>query len=195
MTALGRVNHGHRRQVWAERRPELSTRCDHRNKRHSISMKTRQWFVCIGLALAGAPAFAGPSGCGMPQISGLRELHQFLSLRAVEVVRMAARSEDGLAALVAPSASFNLGAGDVGRPLGTGINGARALSRTMKADTYRFLGWDYMDMPADPCSKRKVEVEFIDSQDKNVSRVEFTFEAGRVVSVDGWERSFETGRL
>lgn len=158
-------------------------------------MKTHQRLVCIGLALAGAPAFAGPSGCGMPQISGLRELHQFLSLRAVEVVRLAARSDDGLAALVVPSASFSLGAGDVGHPLGTGINGARALSRTMKADTYRFLGWDYMDMPADPCSRRKVEVEFIDSQDRNVSRVEFTFEAGRVVSVDGWERSFETGPL
>ena len=65
----------------------------------------------------------------------------------------------------------------------------------MKADAYRFLGWDYMDMPADPCSKREVEVEFIDSQRKTVSRVKFTFEAGRVVSADGWERSFETGRL
>ncbi len=65
----------------------------------------------------------------------------------------------------------------------------------MKADTYRFLGWDYMDMPADACSSRKVEVEFIDSQGKNVFRVEFTFQAGRVVSAGGWERSFETGRL
>jgi len=65
----------------------------------------------------------------------------------------------------------------------------------MKADTYRFLGWDYMDMPADPCSKRKIEVEFIDSQGRKVFRVEFTFEAGRVVSANGWERSFEAGRL
>jgi hypothetical protein len=52
-----------------------------------------------------------------------------------------------------------------------------------------------MDMPADACSKRKVEVEFINSRGKNVSRVEFTFEAGRVVSATGWERSYETGRL
>ena len=65
----------------------------------------------------------------------------------------------------------------------------------MKADTYRFLGWDYMDGPADACSKRKVEVEFIDNQSKSVSRVEFTFEAGLVVSAEGWERSFETGQL
>lgn len=52
-----------------------------------------------------------------------------------------------------------------------------------------------MDMPADPCSRQKVEVEFIDNQDKYVSRVDFTFEAGRVVSAEGWQRSFETGRL
>lgn len=65
----------------------------------------------------------------------------------------------------------------------------------MKADTYHFLGWDYMDAPADACSKRKVEIEFIDTQGKSVSRLEFTFEAGRVVNAMGWKRSFETGRL
>lgn len=167
----------------------------HLNQGHSVPMKILQWLVCIGLALAAGPTFAGPSGCARPEISGARELNQFLSLRAVEVVRLAARSDDGLVALIAPSASFSLGAGDVGGPLGTGVDGARALARTMKADAYRFLGWDYMDMPADPCSKREVEVEFIDSQRKTVSRVKFTFEAGRVVSADGWERSFETGRL
>lgn len=158
-------------------------------------MKIHQWLIYITLALAAGPTFAGPPECGMPDITGARELHQFLSLRAVEVVKRAASPDNGIAALVSPSASFNLGAGDVGRPLGTGINGARELARTMKADTYRFLGWDYMDMPADPCSNSKVEVEFIDSQGKSVSRVEFTFEAGRVVNADGWERSFEAGQL
>jgi hypothetical protein len=158
-------------------------------------MKTHQWLVCMGLAIAAGPALAGPPGCGLPKITGSRELDQFLSLRAVEVVRRAASPDGGLVALVAPSASFSLGAGDVGRPLGTGIDGARELAQTMRADTYRFLGWDYMDMPADPCSKHKVEVEFIDSQSKHVSLVKFTFDAGRMVSADGWQRSFETGRL
>ena len=69
----------------------------------------------------------------------------------------------------------------------------------MKADTYRFLGLDYMDMPPNACSKREieVEVEFINSRDKNVSRVKFTFEVDRVrvVRAVGWEQSFETGRL
>lgn len=69
----------------------------------------------------------------------------------------------------------------------------------MKADTYRFLGWNYMDMPPNACSKREVEVEveFIDSQGNYVSDVKFTFETSRVrlVSASGWQRSFETGRL
>lgn len=151
--------------------------------------------IGIGLALYAGATLAGPSGCGLPAISGARELHQFLSLRAIEVVKLAASSDEGLVAWVTPSASFSLGAGDVGRPLGTGVDGARALVRAMKADTYRFLGWDYMDMPKDPCSKQKVEVEFVNSQAKTLSRVEFTFEAGRVVSAHGWERSFEMGRL
>lgn len=69
------------------------------------------------------------------------------------------------------------------------------LARTMKVDTYRFLGWGYMDMAVDACSKHEIEVEFIDSQGMNVSRVELTFEAGRVVSAIGWQRLFETGRL
>jgi hypothetical protein len=158
-------------------------------------MKMHQWLVCTGLALAAGPALAGPSECGLPEMTGASELHRFLSRRAVEVVKLAASRGDRLAALVTPSASFDLGAGDVSRPLGTGVDGARELARSMNADTYRFLGWDYMDMPADPCSKQKVEVEFIYTQGKIVSRVEFTFEAGRAVSAEGWERSFETGRL
>src|SRR5690606_36668736 len=110
-------------------------------------------------------------------------------------VRRAANRDDKLAALVTPSASFSLGAGDVGRPLGTGADGARELARMINADTYRFLGWDYMDMPANACSNQEVEVEFIDSQGKHVSRIKFTFESGRVVSAAGWERSYASGRL
>ena len=160
-----------------------------------LRMKVPQWLACVALVLAAAPSFAEPSGCGLPEITSSRELHQFLSLRAVEVVRRAANRDGEIAALIAPSASFSLGAGDVGRPLGTGVDGAREFARTMNADTYRFLGWDYMDMPVDACSSQEVEVEFIDSQGKNVSRVKFTFESGRVVSAAGWERSYESGRL
>lgn len=159
-----------------------------------MGKKTYSWLICIVVAVA-SPAFATPVGCGVPDISRARELDRFLILRAIDVVKRAAGPDEGLAALVAPDANFSLGAGDVGRPMGTGLNGARALARVMRADTYRFLGWDYMNMPADPCSRQKVEIEFIDNQSKFVSRVEFTFEAGRVVSAEGWQRSFETGRL
>lgn len=131
----------------------------------------------------------------MPDISRASALEHFLTLRAVEVVKRTAGPDAALAALVAPDANFSLGGGDVGRPLGTGLNGARALARVMRADAYRFFGWNYMDMPADPCSRQKVEIEFIDNQGKHVSRVEFTFEAGRVIGAKGWQRSFETGRL
>lgn len=162
-------------------------------------MKMHRLIFFAGSVLAAGPALAGSTRCGLHEFTSSRELHQYLSLRAVEVVKQAANPDGALAELVAPTATFNLGAGDVGRPLGTGIDGARELARAMKADTYRFLGWDYMDQPPNACSKheRQVEVEFIDSQGKQVSRVKFTFEVGRVrlVSAVGWERSFETGRL
>lgn len=167
--------------------------------RHTVPMKTHRLMLCVCLILAAGPAFAGASRCGLHEFTSARELHRYLSLRAVEIVRRAGNPDEELAALVVPTATFDLGAGDVGRPLGTGIDGARQLARTMKADTYRFLGWDYMDMPPNACSNPDVavEVEFIDSQGKQVSRVKFTFEVNRVrlTSASGWERSFETGRL
>ncbi len=153
------------------------------------------WLIGACLFLVATTVSAETSKCGMPEITSSRELHQFLSLRAVEVIKLATDQNYQLAELITPSSSFNLGAGDVGRPLGTGVNGARELARIMNADTYRFLGWNYMDMPADACSKQKVEVEFIDSQAKNVSRVEFVFESGRVVSASGWERTYVSGQL
>ena len=161
----------------------------------SLPMKMVQRLVFLCLVLAAGPVFAAPSGCGLPKITSTRELQRFLSLRAVEVVKRAADRDDALAALITSSASFSLGAGDVGRPLGTGVAGARELARTMNADTFRFFGWDYMDVPADACSRQKVVVEFIDSRAKNVSRMEFVFESGRVVSATGWKRSYASGRL
>lgn len=149
----------------------------------------------LSVAMNAATA-AGPPSCPLSKIEGQRELHEFLSLRAIEVVKLA-RSADRkrLAGLVAPSAAFSLGAGDVGRPLGTGVQGAEALADTMRADTYRYLGWDYMDGPAEPCSSQKVTVEFLDNQSKSVSEVEFTFMDGRLTNASGWERSFESGSM
>lgn len=157
-------------------------------------MNTHRW-LGVALALSAGTAFAAPAQCDLSAITGSRELHQALGLRTVELVRRAAGTHGDLASLVDPSANFSLGAGDVGRPLGTGAAGARQLAELMNADTYRFLGWDYMDLPVNACSRQKIEVEFIDSQAKALSRVEFDFEEGRVVGAAGWQRSFESGRI
>lgn len=65
----------------------------------------------------------------------------------------------------------------------------------MKADQFRFLGWDYMDSPADACGKQSITVEFISSATGQVSQVEFTFDQARLISAKGWQRSFESGPL
>jgi len=153
------------------------------------------WLAGAALGFIAGPAVAGNARCGLPEGIGMRELHRILSLRAVELVSRAATSVDTLMPLIDPSATFSLGAGDVGRPLGEGVSGARKLAEVMHADTYRFLGWDYMDSPTDACAPQKVEVEFIDSDARSVSSVEFSFEAGRVVDAAGWKRSFEVGPL
>lgn len=120
--------------------------------RHTLLIKMHRLILFVGTILAAGPTFAASTRCDLHAFTSSRELHQYLSLRAVEVVKQAANPDGALAELVAPTATFNLGAGDVGRPLGTGIDGARELARAMNADTYRFLGWDYMDKPPNACS-------------------------------------------
>jgi hypothetical protein len=105
-------------------------------------------------------------------------------------------TDDGrLSEIIAPSASFSTGGGDVVIPLGTGIQGARALAKSLNANAFRYLGWDYMDMPANACSLHVVTVEFVNSGSKIVSSIDFSFDAGHLVKATGWSRSFETGSL
>lgn len=153
------------------------------------------WPVLICMPLAAVSASARSATCELKDIVGSRELHRALSLRAVELVRRAENPDESLTALIEPTTGFHLGGGDVGRPLGQGATGARKLAELMSADTYRFLGWDYMDGPAEACLKHSVEVEFIDSRSKSISLVKFTFEDGRVVHAAGWQRSYETGPI
>ena len=148
------------------------------------------------------PAAASPAepNCGIPSFKWGGELQRFLSQRAVEVVRRAASVQSGadpeLDRLVAPTAALSLGVGDVGRPLGTGVAGARSLAKEMKADTYRFLGWDFIPSPVeDACGPQKVDIEFTDTASKRVYPVRFTFEGGRVAAAKGWTRSFDAGPM
>lgn len=120
-------------------------------------------------------------------------------MRAVEVVKRAMRvgwaSDPRLAKLVAADAPARLGAGDVGHPFGEGPGAFHAMAADMHADNYRFLGWDMMDAAVAPCEVQKVSVEFADTATQQLSRVEFTFKGGRVVSAAGWEWSYSAGSL
>jgi hypothetical protein len=157
----------------------------------------RYALTAASLSVATHPAIASSAAsCPLANIDSQRELHVFLSMQAVKIVELAGGGDqERLAALVNSSASFSLGAGDVGRPLGTGVQGAKMLATEMSADAYRYLGWDYMDAPAKPCSSQKVTVEFVDNRNKALSQVEFTFDGGRLTNASGWSRSYESGAL
>ena len=161
-------------------------------------MKAIQYVLAaatLSLATNSASAFT-PDSCPLANIESQRELHEFLSLRAADIVNLAMSGDrERLAEWVIPSAPFNLGAGDVGRPLGIGTHGAEALAATMNADTYRYLGWDYIEGPATPCASQMVTVEFVDSQRFRLSQVKFTFVGGRLADATGWKRSFAEGSL
>jgi hypothetical protein len=151
--------------------------------------------ILLALLMVATPGTA----CDLSSATSMRAAHTAFARRAIEIVTLAAAgeaaNESRLARLIEPSASFVLGAGDVGLPLGKGISGAVAMAKRMNADQYRFLGWDYMDGPADACSKREIEIEFFDSARTTLSRVKFTFDSGRVVAAEGWLRSYQTGHL
>ena len=144
---------------------------------------------------------AGPTAgtCDLANIRAARSLHEVLGRRAAKIMSLAATAGPDadalLNTLIDPSASFDLGVGDVGRPLGTGVAGARLLSKTMNAEEFRFLGWDYMDSDVDACSKQSITVEFINGTDRRISQVKFSFREARLVAAKGWERSFEGGPL
>ncbi|PTN53584.1 hypothetical protein C9J98_14895 [Stenotrophomonas panacihumi] len=147
------------------------------------------------LALAAIPTMAATPRCDLPEELGMREIDELLSRRAVDLVRRAADPMDRLTGLVAPSAPFDLGGGDVGRPLGKGTRGARELVRLMHADSYRYLGWGYMNTPRDGCARYEINVEFTDSSTQTLSLMTFQFEAGVIVEAKGWQRSFQSGPL
>lgn len=168
---------------------------------HGWVMKTLGLVVVfVPLLLGASTAIASPASraCDVQHVKTVGELQTILSLRAVEIVNRGASIRGGidvrLQRMVAPSAIFSLGSGDVGRPLGVGVAGARALAKEMKADTFRFLGWDYIPTPVkDACASQKVDVEFTDTHGRRVYPITFTFKAGRLIAAAGWSRSFETG--
>ncbi|WP_324697811.1 hypothetical protein [Novosphingobium sp. RL4] len=148
------------------------------------------------LILAAAPAHS----CDLDNITSAKAVHNALANRAVQLVAAALTPTNDndasqLSRFVDDNAQFSLGAGDVGRPLGAGAVGAKALALAMNADGFRFFGWDYMDGPADGCREQTVTVEFTNASDHLVSQVQFKFDQGRVREAQGWQRSFQSGGL
>jgi hypothetical protein len=106
---------------------------------------------CIAAVVTadGMPNSLAASACEIGSVTNARDLHEVLARRAVEAASIAAapagRAESRLREIVSPDAPFNLGTGDVGRPMGQGVAGFRVMMATLRADGYRFDGWDYMD--------------------------------------------------
>lgn len=151
--------------------------------------------------LAGGLATSAPlpADCDIAAVKNDSELYYILAGRAVDLIQRAGRAgwskDDILDRQVARSAESGLGAGDVGRPLGKGASGLRALAIMMNADRFTYPGWNNMSGPVDACEERTVEVEFIDTPAKRSSSVRFTFVAGKIARAAGWQGSFESGAM
>ncbi|MFM9936711.1 MAG: hypothetical protein ACKVOL_11000 [Novosphingobium sp.] len=157
------------------------------------------WLLTSQPAIAAAAADTGTS-CGLGGITYLGQLQSELSRRAVEAVKLAAKSNGitnpRLKSLVAADAEVDLGAGDVGRPLGTGPVGLRALAALMKAEAYRFQLWTYIPTPvSDPCGQQEVTVEFSAKQGSDFYPIKFKFAGGVIVSAKGWTEAFQSGPM
>src|SRR3546814_3607682 len=69
----------------------------------------------------------------------ISSLYQVYSLRSVEIVSLAQKSRtDDLQRLISSEAQFDIGSGDVGRPLEDGVAGAVQLAKDLAAKTYEF---------------------------------------------------------
>ncbi|MET0307722.1 MAG: hypothetical protein ABW023_03350 [Sphingomonas sp.] len=178
-----------------------------RNDGSSTEDKMRKAFRITALgaiSFAALPAAAqsslqAVSACPIAATKNIGELQALLSRRAVEIVERASapswKGDAQLRALLAPEAEFDLGSGDVGRPMGTGATGAHALAIHMQADAFRYLSWSGIPMETAPCGEQKVQVEFIKTGASELASVEFIFRAGLLVSAKGWSQWFVGGSL
>lgn len=153
----------------------------------------------LSFLLAPAAGAAPPArACDEAKLATIGDVDAALSSKAVEIVRLssAAGGEARLTQLIDLNASFSLGAGDVGDPLGTYLAGARAMSRKMAADTYRFSIWSSIPTPvSDACGCYSVEVEFIDTAHNYSYPVKSTFSHGILIKAEGWRTVFTMGSV
>jgi hypothetical protein len=152
--------------------------------------------LCNCWADANAARSENSNNCGAWP-SDSRDLFTVLEQRVVDAASRAALSVTadggGLRDVVAETAEFDLGAGDVGQPLGKGAPGLRRLMDKLQADRYRFDGWDYMSRKENPCDVHEVTVEFSSRKLGHRAEVKFRFDGGRIVEGKGRLRSMTTG--
>jgi hypothetical protein len=152
--------------------------------------------LLLSMHVPAADAIPPTISCDEAKLETIGDLNAALSDKAVGIIRLSA-TDDGevqLKRLVSPTATFSVGGGDVGRPLGTYLTGARAMARDLSADTYRFRIWSSIPTPVeDACGTHTVEVEFIDTPRNYSYPVKFAFSRGILISAEGWRTLFKTG--
>ncbi|QDK31773.1 hypothetical protein DM450_03005 [Sphingomonas sp. IC081] len=167
-------------------------------------MRRLSFPLAFWACMVSVPSFAAAAArpvCDLPSITYIGDLWQVLGQRAVEAMNLAggrqsAATNARLQRLLGEQAAFSLGGGDVRVPLGEGVPAIRRMALEMRADTFRFLNWDYIPTPVqNPCARQELTVEFFDSRQAHVFPVKFTFENGRIVAGDGWRRSLTSGSI
>ena len=142
---------------------------------------------------------ADQPACDLNRLKGAEEIHSALAHRSVEIVVRAGapgwKDDARLARLVAPDAPSSVGAGDVGRAFGLGVEGAHAMAAAIKGDRYGFQTPWFEGVSGYGCIDRTVTVEFINTAGGARAKVEFAYRLGRLVEAKGWEHIYAEGRL
>lgn len=145
------------------------------------------------------PLEAAATKCDIGDATDMGKLTQVLSARVVDIFRRARnsawRGDPILKRLVDDRAIFDLGAGDVGRPMGKGTSGAHAMATEMKANAFRYSVWTYIPTPADPCAAHEVSVTFVGAESGDTAEVKASFRNGILLSAKGWMGVEVTGKL
>lgn len=147
--------------------------------------------LAILLAASGAVCLP-PQGAG----DNISSLYQVYSLRSVEIVSLAQKSRtDDLQRLISSEAQFDIGSGDVGRPLEDGVAGAVQLAKDLAAKTYEFASWSGPPYKRNACDEIAVEVTFVPENGRSSATVKFTYRNGHLISAKGWWKGRNVGEM
>jgi hypothetical protein len=153
--------------------------------------------VIVALAAA---ASAASTSCAVP-IANADRMDTKVSAyakRSVGIIALAQHKDKGaLDKLVSPEAKFNIGSADLGRDLGTGVDGIMVVGQELEGyPLYRFRNWSGPPPGADdPCSPIKVEVEFSTRDRHMVVPITFSYDHGLLQAAQGWHGYDAVGEI